>query len=118
DTDTLTVTSEDLAIQKSVSPTEFEHGKIATFTFTLQTSEYDSADNIVITDVLPDGLCPLEAGIAGCTASGSQGPTNATFDSVTANTDGTHTIVFDPIDMPASGHHTITFQALMDVAYR
>ncbi|WP_110205040.1 isopeptide-forming domain-containing fimbrial protein [Nocardioides daejeonensis] len=121
DEDTLTVTAEDLAVQKSVSPTTFTHGGIATFTFELQTGEYARADQIVLTDVLPDGLCPLRAegqGISGCTAAGSQAPTGASYDTVTANADGTHTIVFTPVTMPESGTHTVTFQALMGTTYR
>lgn len=125
DTDKLTVTAEDLAIQKSVNPTTFEHGKIATFTFELQTGEYASADNIVITDTLPDGLCPLGMGLADCDNAYTgtdpiSPPAGATVSpsNVTANADGTHTIVFDPIAMLKSDTRTITFQALMGVAYK
>lgn len=121
DEDQLTVTAEDVAVQKSVSPTTFTHGAIATFTFELQTGEYASADQIVLTDLLPDGLCPLRAedqGVGGCTAAGAQAPTGASYDAVTANADGTHTIVFTPVDLPPSGTHTVTFQALMGTSYR
>ncbi|WP_235737641.1 DUF11 domain-containing protein [Nocardioides alcanivorans] len=124
DSDTVTVTAEDLAIQKSVSPAEFEHGRIATFTFELQTGEYATAADVVLTDVLPDGLCPLAMGVAACDAahSGSpaaQAPQGATVTSVTPHpTDGTHEIVFSAPAMTASDTHTITFDALMGVNYR
>ena len=54
-----TVTAEDLAMQKSVAPGTFVAGEIATYTLKLQVSEYVSASGIVITDLLPNGVCPV-----------------------------------------------------------
>lgn len=59
DEDRLTVTAEDLAIQKSVSPTSINSGVPSTWTFTIETSEYRYAKDISIHDELPNGLCPL-----------------------------------------------------------
>ena len=56
---TATVSIEDLRMRKSVSPTQFQAGDIARYTLVLDTSEYTSASNVLITDVVPSGLCPL-----------------------------------------------------------
>jgi fimbrial isopeptide formation D2 family protein/uncharacterized repeat protein (TIGR01451 family) len=59
DEDRLTVTAEDLAIQKSVSPTTINSGVPSTWNFEIETSEYRSVKGISIKDELPNGLCPL-----------------------------------------------------------
>ena len=62
DTDDRTVAVEDVRMRKSVSPSQFSSdggGDVATFTLTVDTSEYVTGSGIVITDVLPDGYCPL-----------------------------------------------------------
>ena len=46
-------------MRKSVSPGTFQAGGVASYTVVVDTSEYTSGSNIVITDVLPDGMCPL-----------------------------------------------------------
>ncbi|MCU0280183.1 MAG: hypothetical protein MUE31_15025, partial [Candidatus Nanopelagicales bacterium] len=56
-----TVTIEDVRMQKGVAPGEFTPGGIATFTMDIQASEYMDASNIVVTDTLPNGYCPLGA---------------------------------------------------------
>jgi uncharacterized repeat protein (TIGR01451 family)/fimbrial isopeptide formation D2 family protein len=61
DATTHTVTIEDLRILKGVTPKTFTPGGVAEFTFTINTSEYMTADGIVVTDFLPDGYCPLGA---------------------------------------------------------
>ena len=61
DTDELTVTAEDLALQKSGAPGAFSGGGVATWTLTVRTGEYADATGVVLTDVLPDGLCPLSS---------------------------------------------------------
>lgn len=64
DSDRLTVTSEDIALHKSVATEtadgddndqKFEAGGIAAYTLTVRTGEYADASDIVITDVIPDG---------------------------------------------------------------
>lgn len=125
DTDELTVTSEDLAVQKSVSPGTFDQGGIATYTLHLQTSEYADSTDVVVTDTIPNGLCPLGgAGTnyagsapAECEGSGATAPTQS-FDSVTENADGTFTVVFTPFDLAHDGTRTITYQARMLENYR
>jgi uncharacterized repeat protein (TIGR01451 family)/fimbrial isopeptide formation D2 family protein len=59
DTDEMTRTAEDLAIQKSVNPTKIEEGEISTWTLNLEASEYRFVNDVEIDDTLPNGLCPL-----------------------------------------------------------
>jgi fimbrial isopeptide formation D2 family protein/uncharacterized repeat protein (TIGR01451 family) len=59
-TSSLTVTAENLAMQKSVNPTTVIRGGLSTWTLALETGEYRSiGSDLVITDTLPNGLCPL-----------------------------------------------------------
>ncbi|GGO79195.1 DUF11 domain-containing protein [Nocardioides deserti] len=121
DTDELTVTAEDLAVQKSVSPGRFTHGDIATYTLQLQTGEYADATDVVLTDTIPNGLCPIGTPTTGaaadCAGSGGAEPSEA-FRSVTANDDGSFTVVFEPLAIDASGEATVTYQARMLPTYR
>ena len=129
DDDTLTVTAEDLAVQKSVSPGVFTQGGVATYTLDLQTGEYADATDIVLTDTIPNGLCPLDnvdnyagGAPAGC-APGTDGGADdfapsVPFDDVVENPDGTFTVTFDPIALAANGERTITYQARMLATYR
>jgi hypothetical protein len=56
-----TVTIHDLAIQKTVSSSSFVESSDVTFTLAYETSEYRYSQAAVITDVLPNGLCPISA---------------------------------------------------------
>jgi large repetitive protein len=117
-----TVTVNDLRIVKSVSPSQFEAGQIATYTLQIDASEYVNADHIVVTDTLPNGICPLDATTNYVTGSPPDcdptgpGP-SVPYNSVTQNSDGTFTVVFDPIDVPHNGSRTITYQARMRRIY-
>ena len=103
----LTRTAEDLAIQKTGAPAEVGQGDVVTWTLEIQTSEYRYVDNLVITDTLPNGLCPLAAGTDfdpsapnECNASVLPGtPSPSTPYSTDAppveNSDGTWTLTFD-----------------------
>src|SRR6185437_91328 len=57
---THTVTVNDLRIYKSVSPAEFVAGGISTYTLHVDSGEYTDNSAITITDVLPNGVCPLD----------------------------------------------------------
>jgi large repetitive protein len=59
DSDELTVTTEDLAIQKTVTPTKIEEGGESIWTLDLEASEYRFVNGVEINDTLPNGLCPL-----------------------------------------------------------
>ena len=67
DDTTHTVTAKDVRLLKSVQTNgdepskqdDFTIGQIATYTLEVDTSEYASAQDITITDHLPNGVCPL-----------------------------------------------------------
>src|SRR5690606_10305944 len=85
---------------------QFEVGNIADFTLTLRQSEYMHSKAIVLSDLLPNGLCPLlpegvdftlDSGVTvtpECEADGVV--TGAVIVSATAHTDGTFTLVLRP----------------------
>jgi uncharacterized repeat protein (TIGR01451 family)/fimbrial isopeptide formation D2 family protein len=107
--DTETVTIEDLAMRKSVSPTTFTQGGTATYTVTLRTSEYRSSSSIVVTDVLPDGMTYEAGSVSGATL--TAGPT--------VNVDGTTSLTFSVAGiLAAASTATFTYRATMDAAYK
>ncbi|MBO9534891.1 MAG: DUF11 domain-containing protein [Solirubrobacteraceae bacterium] len=53
-------TAEDLILRKSASAATLTQGASTTWTLTALTSEYRSAADVVVTDTVPDGLCPLD----------------------------------------------------------
>lgn len=111
---TETVSIEDLRMRKSVSPTIFNStpgSDIATYTIKVDSSEYVTADNIVITDIVPDGLCPLQMG-APCDTGGGSPPSHA-VDSISGSGNGPYTIVFDPLALGNNGTVSVTFDARM-----
>lgn len=120
--DSETVTIEDLRLLKSVSPETFAPGGIATFTLRTDASEYMNASDVVVTDTLPDGFCPLGSAnhdpgnAADCAPTGDQ--PSVPYTSVTANPDGTYTIVFPAFSVAANASNTITFPARMRDVYR
>jgi large repetitive protein len=120
----LTVTAEDLAIQKTVNPGTIAEGQISTWTMNLETSEYRFVNNIKVEDTLPNGLCPLgkenyesapqetEAG-SPCLTS-SERP-SAEYTNVAEQENGTFKILWDQTTVPflaqmkPSETRTITF---------
>ncbi|WP_430869254.1 hypothetical protein [Demequina aurantiaca] len=117
-----TVTAMDLAVVKSItSPADaiFEVGEVTTYTLTMRTSEYMDASEIVLTDTIPNGLCPLlpSGSGSGCDAPGSV--TNGAIDSATANPDGSHTLVLIPTSgaLAANSQLSLTYQALNRDSY-
>lgn len=119
------VTAEDVALQKSVDPGSFDGGGVATYTLQIQVSEYADASDIVLTDRLPSGLCPLSTtqnhapnGPADCDPGPGFGATGASFDSVVANSDGSYDIAFTPLASTANGTITVTYKARMRSIYR
>lgn len=130
DTDTEDIQAMDLRILKSVDTgagNDFVTGGLATFTLTLDASEYAGAENLVITDTMPNGLCPAVPGLA---AVGSQIPQEcldaatgtvtgatvldgSTYDSAT----GEFTLRLAVADIPAGESATITYPVLMRADY-
>ncbi len=99
DDDTETVAVEDLHILKGASTGVITQGLLTTWTLTVNTSEYvGTADSIVVTDTVPDGLCPLGTGTAEGTAEcdfGGEPEPSHPYTSATENADGTWTLVWD-----------------------
>lgn len=123
DTDDHIVTAEDIRLLKSVNPTNITQGTDSLWTLTISTSEYRTADDIVVTDTLPDGHCPLSTGTnydtgeADC-APGSVDP-SLPYSSVAENADGTWTIVWNNVpDMGASADSVITFPSRVRTYYQ
>ncbi len=54
------MTAEDLRLVKSVTPTTFVQGALATYTLSIDTSEYAHLSDLLITDTIPNGLCPID----------------------------------------------------------
>ena len=99
-----TVTSEDVAVHKSVSPGTSLIGTISTWTLTVRTSEYATTSaNVVVDDLVPDGLCP--GGTAGC-AAGSPTPAYA---SASENADGTWNLRWNLGSLSANNVTVITY---------
>jgi large repetitive protein len=125
DTDRLTRTVEDLAMTKRVEPTTFTQGGIATYTLRLRVSEYVDVTNAVITDTLPNGLCPLSSSTNHTTGPNASecgplpgaDPTGASYDQVTQNPDGTFTVRFTGLDVDADGTAIVRYQARMRTVY-
>ena len=133
DTTTATVTSEDLVIRKSASGSVIQ-GTIVTSTFVIETSEYRDFTNLVVTDTLPDGLCPVApvalSGDADCgtgaapTIDLGSGPIAAPYTSAVENNDGTWTLVWDSstisglLALDHSSRITMTFQSRVRTFYQ
>ncbi|WP_083372002.1 isopeptide-forming domain-containing fimbrial protein [Paraoerskovia marina] len=123
DTATETVTVEDVRMRKTVEPEDFTAGEIGTYTIVIDSSEYVSADPIVVEDVVPDGLCPLgdagtnyAGGVADCEGAATTAPSTP-YDSVEQNADGTFDVSFAPTTLAENDTLTITYQVRMLPAY-
>ncbi len=129
------IVAKDVRIRKALTQnddgstnSQFIPGRIATYSLTVDVSEYVDASNIVLTDTLPNGFCPVPdggladaaiAGLSDCLASSPSGPavTGGSYNSVTRNADGTFTLVFNALTVAANGTATITYQALERASY-
>lgn len=115
DWDVLDRTAEDIAIQKSNDKASLEQGDLTTWTIDLQVSEYRSLDDVVITDTVPDGLCPLgpvnyertgaglPAAKAECDPVSGHNPSQP-FTDVTEQADGTFVVTWDKSTFPDLAH--------------
>lgn len=123
DSTDLTRTAEDLRILKSVTPTGLGIGAISEWSLQIDTSEYRYVDNLVVSDTLGNGYCPLSStnlettpppAAAECDPVVGTLP-SAPYKSATEQTDGTWDITWDSSTDPAlaqiqpSSSHTITF---------
>lgn len=128
--DDITRTIEDLRMIKSVLNDHFEVDGVATFHVRMDTSEYTSASGIVVTDDLPNGMCPrgisdpaiFDPVAFGCPEFDQVDVTyapNVAIVGVTPKPDGGFTIEFAPIGpIAADGSFTLIYSASMRNDYR
>ena len=100
----LTRTAEDWAIHKEASTDELEQGGLTTWTLTFETSEYRSVRDATVTDIVPNGLCPIgpvnytrdptSEDHDECDPVAGELP-SAPYKDVTENPDGTFTVTWD-----------------------
>lgn len=104
-----TVTSEDVAVAKSiVSGGSFSQGGLVTYRLVTRTSEYTDASDIVLVDTLPDGLCPADAAQAVYTSAALAEVGTSECKPATASINpAIKTVDFDP----STNQFTITFKA-------
>ena len=122
--DTRTVTSEDVRMRKtSATPTFVEDG-VQRYTLTIDTSEYADASGIVVTDHLPNGICPLDntanyvtGAPADCDPSAAFAPQGATITGAVQNADGSFDVTFSPLTIDANGTATIQYSARMRTTF-
>jgi large repetitive protein len=116
-----TVSINDVRILKSVSPTTFESGQIDSYSLEVDSGEYVDASDVVVTDTIPNGICPLGASNFVTGSPADCAPTgdlpSVPYQSVTQNSDGTFTVVFQPIAVAHDGTTTITFPARMRTTF-
>lgn len=104
-----TTTAEDLALGKQADASALTPGGATQWALTVRTSEYRSAANVVVSDAVPDGLCPLDGSgtlatspdagdLAECGA--ATGP-SIPYASVAEQSDGTYALTFDSSSDPA-----------------
>lgn len=122
-----TVSAEDLSLHKSGDTTTIVQGAVVRWDLLVETSEYRYAQDLAVTDTLPNGLCPIDEttdhdttdrgpdGVLpgdecdGTLLVGDQTPSTP-WTSATENADGTWTVVWSPLgDLPHSGSTQLTF---------
>ncbi len=132
DDDRLTRTIEDVRIRKSIRqpvPNVFRTGALAIYDITVDVSEYVNASGVVLTDNVPNGLCPLSnvaytsTGTDNCGSALAPGNPNLPsipMASVTPNPAGGFSVVFTPIPATSSEANdtiVVSYTALMRQAY-
>ncbi|MCB8914574.1 MAG: DUF11 domain-containing protein [Thermoleophilales bacterium] len=109
-------TAEDLVVYKSnLSSPQLGQGDITSWELRFRTGEYRYSDDIVVTDTLPSGLCPLgpvnyttqnDASDSECSPTGDN--PSVPYKSVTENADGTFTITWDKSVLAELGHTDVS----------
>lgn len=112
DEGTLLRTAEDIAIQKSNDNGGLEQGDLTKWTVDLQVSEYRFLDDVVIHDVVPNGLCPLgptnlthatSGSDSECAPVAGKNPSQP-YTSVTEQANGTYDLTWDKSTYPGLAH--------------
>ncbi len=124
DSDTTTVTVEDVRLRKSTDASTFTQGGEVRYTLTVDSSEYADGTDLVLVDHLPNGLCPLSATTnyvtgapADCDPDPGFAPTNATITGVVQNADGSFDVTFSPLTIAANGTVSVEYSARMRTTY-
>ncbi|MBT0993673.1 DUF11 domain-containing protein [Cellulomonas sp. DKR-3] len=120
-----TVRVMDVALHKSTSASSFVVGGTATFTLEVRVSQYVDAADLVVTDTLPDGVCPFVAPgtqLSGtwpteCSSLPQRAVTGATMTDAVAHADGTFTVRLELDDVAANGTATVTYDTFMRVEH-
>lgn len=106
------VSTQHVELQKSVSAGLVTPGDTVTYTLNLQVTDFDDVNNLILTDILPDGTQFVAHGslnIAGANI--------AIIPNITPNGDGTTTVVYDVTavsgNIPAGSSITLNFDALV-----
>jgi uncharacterized repeat protein (TIGR01451 family)/fimbrial isopeptide formation D2 family protein len=112
DSDEITRTAEDLAVQKSVNPTSISDGQISHWALKIESSEYRYVNNVRVDDLTPNGVCPLGKAnyegptgapkevLAECNPEAVALP-SAEYTSVEERTDGRFALHWDQSSVPA-----------------
>jgi uncharacterized repeat protein (TIGR01451 family)/fimbrial isopeptide formation D2 family protein len=124
-------TAKDLIVLKTGSSGTLAQGAITEWQLRIRTGEYRFAENVVITDTLPSGLCPLgpvnyttqnDPSDAECDPTGDN--PSAAYTSAIENANGTFTITWDSSSLGALGQtgvnddFTITFPSKTRNSYQ
>lgn len=104
-------TVKDVIVQKAArAPATLQPGSANVWDLTVRTSEYRSAQNIVVTDTVPDGLCPLSSSsnfaqtphdpsdLADC---GTGADPSEPYATVQENPSGSYSVVWNGSSVPA-----------------
>ena len=128
---TATRTAEDLVVYKSANSSALGQGAITQWQLRFRTGEYRYAEDIVVTDTLPSGLCPLgpvnyttqnDPSDVECDPTGDN--PSAPYASATENANGTFTIIWDGTSLASLGltgvndDFTVTFPTRTRSSYQ
>lgn len=118
------VSIEDVRMRKSADRAEFLSGGTVRYTLTIESSEYVDASDIVVSDTLPNGTCPLggpgtnysTGALAACDGSRAPAPSTAIVTG-TQHVDGTFGVIFAPIAEGPDALTTVSYSAAMLSTY-
>jgi uncharacterized repeat protein (TIGR01451 family)/fimbrial isopeptide formation D2 family protein len=121
----LTRVAKDLTIEKSANSKTLAEGQITAWTLTVNSSEYRYNTGAIVTDTVPNGLCPLSS--TNLTSSSECEPDiapSAPYASATEAADGTWKLVWNEAsdsalaNIPQNGTATITYDTRTRTHYQ
>lgn len=124
----LSRTAEDLVVYKSNDSGSLGQGDITTWELKFRTGEYRYSDDIVVTDTLPSGFCPLgpdnythqpnDPSDSECDPTVPVHNPSVPYRTVTENSDGTFTITWDKTELTKLGHTDVNDEFVIDFPTR